>query len=70
MGGGASLIVPMKFSVVTEKSVFATPEVSIGFHTNCGFSYIPSRLHGHLVINKPNGVLGIIMLLEYLCWGL
>lgn len=48
MGGGASLMVPMKFSVVTEKSVFATPEASIGFHTDCGFSYILSRLPGHL----------------------
>lgn len=48
MGGGASLMVPMKFSVVTEKTVFATPEASIGFHTDCGFSYILSRLPGHL----------------------
>lgn len=48
MGGGASLMVPMKFSVVTEKTVFATPEASIGFHTDCGFSYIHSHLPGHL----------------------
>ncbi|KAL5573080.1 hypothetical protein UlMin_022677 [Ulmus minor] len=48
MGGGASLMVPLKFSVVTEKTVFATPEASIGFHTDCGFSYIHSRLPGHL----------------------
>ncbi|EPS72211.1 hypothetical protein M569_02543, partial [Genlisea aurea] len=48
MGGGASLMVPMKFSVVTEKTVFATPEASIGFHTDCGFSFILSRLPGHL----------------------
>ncbi|GAA0147953.1 hydrolase [Lithospermum erythrorhizon] len=48
MGGGASLMVPLKFSVVTEKTVFATPEASIGFHTDCGFSYILSRLPGHL----------------------
>lgn len=48
MGGGASLMVPMKFSVVTEKTVFSTPEASIGFHTDCGFSYILSRLPGHL----------------------
>ncbi|KAL1202094.1 3-hydroxyisobutyryl-CoA hydrolase-like protein 5 [Cardamine amara subsp. amara] len=48
MGGGASLMVPMQFSVVTEKTVFATPEASIGFHTDCGFSYIHSRLPGHL----------------------
>ncbi|KAM4094900.1 hypothetical protein ACJW30_06G229500 [Castanea mollissima] len=48
MGGGASLMVPMKFSVVTEKTVFSTPEASIGFHTDCGFSYIHSHLPGHL----------------------
>ncbi|KAL6976001.1 3-hydroxyisobutyryl-CoA hydrolase [Sarracenia purpurea var. burkii] len=48
MGGGASLMVPMKFSVVTEKTVFSTPEAGIGFHTDCGFSYIHSHLPGHL----------------------
>ncbi|KAK2984520.1 hypothetical protein RJ640_001242 [Escallonia rubra] len=48
MGGGASLMVPMKFSVVTEKTVFATPEASIGFHTDCGFSYMLSHLPGCL----------------------
>ncbi|PRQ52118.1 putative 3-hydroxyisobutyryl-CoA hydrolase [Rosa chinensis] len=48
MGGGASLMVPMKFSVVTEKTVFSTPEASIGFHTDCGFSYMHSHLPGHL----------------------
>lgn len=48
MGGGASLMVPMKFSVVTEKTVFATPEASIGFHTDCGFSYVLSHLPGRL----------------------
>ncbi|KAB8455111.1 hypothetical protein FH972_025264 [Carpinus fangiana] len=48
MGGGASLMVPMKFSVVTEKTVFATPEASIGFHSDCGFSYMHSHLPGGL----------------------
>ncbi|XP_010241288.1 PREDICTED: 3-hydroxyisobutyryl-CoA hydrolase-like protein 5 [Nelumbo nucifera] len=48
MGGGAALMVPLKFSVVTEKTVFATPEASIGFHSDCGFSYMLSRLPGHL----------------------
>ncbi|KAL9269718.1 3-hydroxyisobutyryl-CoA hydrolase-like protein [Drosera capensis] len=48
MGGGAALIVPAKFSVVTEKTVFATPEAGIGFHTECSFSYIHSRIPGHL----------------------
>lgn len=48
MGGGAALMVPLKFSVVTEKAVFATPEASFGFHTDCGFSYYHARLPGHL----------------------
>lgn len=48
MGGGASLMAPMKFSVVTEKTIFSTPEASIGFHTDCSFSYILSRLPGRL----------------------
>ncbi|OVA15623.1 hypothetical protein BVC80_1313g10 [Macleaya cordata] len=48
MGGGASLMVPLKFSVVTEKTVFSMPEASIGFHTDCSFSYILSHLPGHL----------------------
>ncbi|KAI3962796.1 hypothetical protein MKW98_029955 [Papaver atlanticum] len=48
MGGGASLMVPMKFSVVTEKTIFSMPEASIGFHTDCSFSYILSHLPGSL----------------------
>ncbi|MCH82667.1 3-hydroxyisobutyryl-CoA hydrolase-like protein 5-like, partial [Trifolium medium] len=48
MGGGAALMIPLKFSVVTEKTVFATPEASFGFHTDCGFSYYHSRLPGYL----------------------
>ncbi|KAI9114501.1 hypothetical protein K1719_014199 [Acacia pycnantha] len=48
MGGGASFMVPMKFSVVTEKTVFATPEASFGFHTDCSFSYVHSHLPGRL----------------------
>ncbi|ONK69967.1 uncharacterized protein A4U43_C05F28820 [Asparagus officinalis] len=48
MGGGGVLVVPSTFSVVTEKAVFAMPEASIGLHTDCSFSYIFSRLPGHL----------------------
>ncbi|CAN6453039.1 unnamed protein product [Victoria cruziana] len=48
MGGGASLSVPLKYSVVTEKTVFSVPEASLGFHTDCSFSYILSHLPGHL----------------------
>ncbi|XP_043699472.1 3-hydroxyisobutyryl-CoA hydrolase-like protein 5 [Telopea speciosissima] len=48
MGGGATLMVPMKFSVVTDKTVFAMPEASIGFYTDCSFTYILPRLPGYL----------------------
>ncbi|KAM3308808.1 hypothetical protein P3S67_010552 [Capsicum chacoense] len=48
IGGGASLMVPMGFSVVTENTVFSTPETLLGFHPDCGFSYMLSRLHGRL----------------------
>uniref|UniRef100_A0A1D1ZIR9 3-hydroxyisobutyryl-CoA hydrolase n=1 Tax=Anthurium amnicola TaxID=1678845 RepID=A0A1D1ZIR9_9ARAE len=48
MGGGGALTVPSKFSVVTDKTVFAVPEASIGHHTDCSFSYILSHLPGHL----------------------
>lgn len=48
MGGGAALVAPLKFAVVTEKTVFATPEASVGLHTDCSFSYIHSRLPGYL----------------------
>ncbi|XP_020099305.1 3-hydroxyisobutyryl-CoA hydrolase-like protein 5 [Ananas comosus] len=48
MGGGGAMVVPLKFSVVTEKTVFALPEAGVGLHTDCSFSYILSRLPGHL----------------------
>ncbi|KAG8055427.1 hypothetical protein GUJ93_ZPchr0001g31139 [Zizania palustris] len=48
MGGGAAIVAPLKFAVVTEKTVFATPEASVGLHTDCSFSYIHSRLPGYL----------------------
>jgi hypothetical protein len=34
--------------------VFATPEASIGFHTDCGFSYMHSHLPGGLGKHKLN----------------
>jgi hypothetical protein len=34
--------------------VFATPEASIGFHTDCGFSHILSHLPGGLGKHKLN----------------
>ncbi|XP_042479361.1 3-hydroxyisobutyryl-CoA hydrolase-like protein 5 [Macadamia integrifolia] len=48
MGGGASLMVPMQFSVVTDKTIFAMPEARIGFYTDCSFTYTLPRLHGYL----------------------
>ncbi|KAK4713919.1 hypothetical protein R3W88_019826 [Solanum pinnatisectum] len=48
VGGGASLMVPMKFSVVTEKAFSSTPKTNIGFHPDCGFSYMLPRLPGRL----------------------
>ncbi|KAK8948430.1 3-hydroxyisobutyryl-CoA hydrolase-like protein 5 [Platanthera zijinensis] len=48
MGGGAAMTVPLKFSVVTEKTVFSMPEASIGLHTDCSFSYILPHLPGYL----------------------
>ncbi|CAA6661339.1 unnamed protein product [Spirodela intermedia] len=34
--------------LTTHFQMFAVPEASIGFHTDCSFSYILSRLPGHL----------------------
>ncbi|XP_075098030.1 3-hydroxyisobutyryl-CoA hydrolase-like protein 5, partial [Nicotiana tabacum] len=48
LGGGESLMVPMNFSVVTEKSYFSTTETRLGYHPDCGFSYMLSRLPGRL----------------------
>ncbi|KAG6492131.1 hypothetical protein ZIOFF_047081 [Zingiber officinale] len=51
MGGGSALVVPAKFSIVTEKTVrfliFGMPEASIGLHPDCSFSYILPRLPGY-----------------------
>lgn len=48
MGGGAAMTVPLKYSVVTENTVFSMPEASIGLHSDCSFSYILPRLPGYL----------------------
>ncbi|XP_073301682.1 small ribosomal subunit protein mS47 [Primulina huaijiensis] len=48
MGGGAGISLPGMFRVVTEKTVFASPEVQIGFHPDAGASYYLSRLPGYL----------------------
>lgn len=48
MGGGAGISIPGTFRVATEKTVFATPETSIGFHPDAGASFYLSRLPGYL----------------------
>ncbi|KAH7425827.1 hypothetical protein KP509_11G072700 [Ceratopteris richardii] len=48
MGGGAGLMIPCRFKIATEKTVFSMPEASIGYHTDVGASYFLSHLPGHL----------------------
>ncbi|KAL3500321.1 hypothetical protein ACH5RR_039414 [Cinchona calisaya] len=48
MGGGAGISLPGMYRLVTDKTVFATPEVQIGFHPDAGASYYLSRLPGYL----------------------
>ncbi|XP_022635051.1 3-hydroxyisobutyryl-CoA hydrolase 1-like [Vigna radiata var. radiata] len=47
MGAGAGLSMNTKFRVVTEKAIFAMPEVSIGHVPDVGSSYFLSRLPGY-----------------------
>ncbi|CAK9149554.1 unnamed protein product [Ilex paraguariensis] len=48
MGGGAGISLPGMFRIVTDKTVFATPEAQMGFHPDAGASYYLSRLPGYL----------------------
>ncbi|XAR62515.1 3-hydroxyisobutyryl-CoA hydrolase [Bertholletia excelsa] len=48
MGGGAGISLPGMFRLVTDKTVFATPEAQMGFHPDAGASYYLSRLPGYL----------------------
>ncbi|KAJ7975510.1 3-hydroxyisobutyryl-CoA hydrolase 1 [Quillaja saponaria] len=47
MGGGAGLSMNARFRVVTEKAVFAMPEVSIGLVPDVGASHFLSKLPGY-----------------------
>ncbi|KAL6004934.1 hypothetical protein ACLOJK_005492 [Asimina triloba] len=48
MGGGAGVSIPGTFRVATDKTVFATPEIHIGFHPDAGASFYLSHLPGYL----------------------
>lgn len=48
MGGGSGISVLGTFRLATEKTVFAIPEILIGFHPDGAASYYLGRLPGHL----------------------
>ncbi|KAH1069570.1 hypothetical protein GLYMA_03G117300v4 [Glycine max] len=48
MGGGAGISIPGTFRVATDKTIFATPEVLIGFHPDAAASFYLSHLPGQL----------------------
>ncbi|KAJ0963074.1 hypothetical protein J5N97_028196 [Dioscorea zingiberensis] len=62
MGGGAGVSVPGTFRIATDRTIFATPEIQIGFHPDAGASFYLSHLTGHvgeylaLTGEKLNGV--------------
>ncbi|KAM3403259.1 hypothetical protein ACQJBY_006790 [Aegilops geniculata] len=62
MGGGGGVSIPGTFRVATDRTVFATPEVHIGFHPDAAASFYLSHLTGHvgeylaLTGEKLNGV--------------
>ncbi|XP_072962380.1 small ribosomal subunit protein mS47 [Typha angustifolia] len=48
MGGGGGVSIPGTFRIATDKTIFATPEVHIGFHPDAGASFYLSHLTGHV----------------------
>lgn len=48
MGGGIGLFAGAEYRVVTEKSLFAMPEVTIGLYPDVGASWFLSRMPGRL----------------------
>ncbi|ONK55692.1 uncharacterized protein A4U43_C10F30 [Asparagus officinalis] len=48
MGGGAGVSIPGTFRIATDKTIFSTPEVHIGFHPDAAASFYLSHLTGHV----------------------
>ncbi|PKA56456.1 3-hydroxyisobutyryl-CoA hydrolase-like protein 2, mitochondrial [Apostasia shenzhenica] len=48
MGGGGGVSIPGTFRIATDRTIFSTPEVHIGFHPDAGASFYLSHLPGHL----------------------
>ncbi|XP_062201260.1 small ribosomal subunit protein mS47-like [Phragmites australis] len=48
MGGGGGVSIPGTFRIATDRTVFATPEVHIGFHPDAAASFYLSHLTGHV----------------------
>ncbi|KAG6514321.1 hypothetical protein ZIOFF_024671 [Zingiber officinale] len=48
MGGGAGISFPGTFRVATDKTIFSTPEIHIGFHPDAGASFYLSHLTGYI----------------------
>lgn len=48
MGGGAGISLLGMYRIVTDKTVFSTPEAQMGFHPDAGASFYLSRLPGYL----------------------
>ena len=48
MGGGVGVAGPCKYRIATEKTVWAMPEVSIGFFPDVGAAYYLSRAPGYV----------------------
>lgn len=48
MGGGVGIAGPCQYRIATEKTVWAMPEVTIGFFPDVGAAYYLSRAPGHV----------------------
>ncbi|XP_071715938.1 3-hydroxyisobutyryl-CoA hydrolase-like protein 1, mitochondrial isoform X2 [Rutidosis leptorrhynchoides] len=48
MGGGAGISIPGTFRIVTDKTVYSTPETLIGLHPDAGASFHLSHLPGYV----------------------